>query len=106
MKKIQRDVDGWVSQYKVGYFKPHEILARLIEEVGEIAREINHRWGPKKKKKTEQKHELGDEIADAIFTLVCLANSQKIDLDNSWKRMMKKLQTRDEKRYQKKMSAI
>ena len=50
LKKIQKEVDTWASQYKTGYWKPHEILARLTEEVGELAREINHVYGPKKKK--------------------------------------------------------
>ena len=49
-KKIQEDVDAWISQYKLGYFKPLEILARLAEEVGEVARELNHMFGSKKKK--------------------------------------------------------
>lgn len=102
LKKVQIEVDEWVSQWKVGYFKPHEILARLMEEVGELAREVNHIWGAKKKKKTEINQELGDEMADIIFTIVCLANSQKIDLDKSWKKMMKKLNKRDAKRYEKK----
>jgi len=44
MKKVQKDIDDWVTQYKIGYWKPHEILARLTEEVGELAREINHSY--------------------------------------------------------------
>ncbi|MEK6902096.1 MAG: nucleotide pyrophosphohydrolase, partial [archaeon] len=50
LKKAQDDVDEWVKQYKIGYFQPLEIMARLTEETGELAREVNHRWGPKKKK--------------------------------------------------------
>lgn len=98
----QKRVDDWVKQYKIGYFKPLEILARLAEEVGELARELNHHFGSKKKKSTEKKNEIGDEMADIIFTLVCLANSLNIDLDKSFERMMKKLNTRDKKRYLKK----
>jgi NTP pyrophosphatase (non-canonical NTP hydrolase) len=102
MKDIQKQVDNWVKQYKIGYFKPLEILARLVEEVGELARELNHRFGPKKKKTTEENKEIGDEMADIIFTLVCLANSLGIDLDKSFKEMMKKYQKRDNNRYEKK----
>src|SRR4030042_5884686 len=102
MKDIQKQVDDWVTQYKIGYFKPLEILARLTEEVGELARELNHRFGPKKKKSTEKKQEIGDEISDIFFTLICLANSLNIDLDKSFEKMMKKLNTRDKKRYEKK----
>ena len=54
MKEFQEKVDKWISKYKLGYFKPHENLARLIEEVGEVAREINHRFGYKKKKASEK----------------------------------------------------
>ena len=102
MKKIQEQVDSWVKQYKIGYFKPLEILARLTEEVGELAREINHKFGPKKKKPTEETNEIGDEAADIIFTLACLANSLGIDLDKHFKRVMAKYQGRDKNRFDKK----
>ena len=102
MKDYQKRVDDWISQYKLGYFKPLEILARLTEEVGELAREINHRYGPKKKKSTEKENDLGDEIADVIYTLVCLANSLNIDLDKYLNRVLKKYSTRDKDRWEKK----
>ena len=102
MKKEQQAVDEWVKQYKIGYFKPLEIIARLAEETGELAREINHRFGPKKKKLSEETREIGDEIVDNIFTLICLANSLNIDLDESFERMMYKLNNRDKNRYEKK----
>jgi len=102
--KYQKSVNNWIKQYKIGYFKPLEILARLAEEVGELAREINHQYGPKKKKSSEKKNEIGDEIADIIFTLICLANSLNINLDKSFEKMMKKLNTRDKKRYEKKIA--
>lgn len=102
MKKFQAQVDDWVSQYKIGYFKPLEILARLTEEVGELARELNHLFGPKKKKATEKNNDLGDEIADAIFTLTCLANSQGIDIDKHLKRTIDKCYGRDGSRWEKK----
>lgn len=102
MKEKQREVDDWVSQYKIGYFKPLEILARLTEETGELARELNHRFGPKKKKESEDKKELEDEAADIIFTLVCLANSLKLDLDKGFSRVMDKCYGRDKDRWEKK----
>ncbi len=102
MKKIQEQVDKWVLQYKIGYFKPLEILARLTEEVGELARELNHRFGPKKKKSSEETQEIGDEMADIIFTLACLANSLNIDLDEHFKRVMDKCYGRDKDRYERK----
>ena len=102
LAKYQKSVDDWIKQYKIGYFKPLEIITRLAEEVGELAREINHRYGPKKKKSSEKKSKIGDEIADIFFTLICLANSLNIDLDKSFEKMMKKLNTRDKKRYKRK----
>ena len=73
-----------------------------MEEVGELAREINDRWGPKKRKSTEIKKQLEDEMADIIFTLCCLANPLKIDLDKAFKRVMDKCHGRDKDRYEKK----
>lgn len=102
LKICQKRVDNWVSQYKIGYFKPLEILARLFEEVGELAREINHRFGPKKKKDTEELKEVGDEMADIIFTIICLANSLHINLDKSFDKMMEKYGERDKNRWEKK----
>lgn len=102
-KEAQKEVDNWIiGPKKFGYFKPLEILARLMEEVGELARELNHRFGPKKKKATEDTKEVGDEIADVIFTLICLANSLHINLDKSFDKMMDKLNGRDKDRWEKK----
>lgn len=102
MNDKQKEVDAWIKQYKIGYFKPLEILARLTEEVGELARELNHRYGPKKKKDSEGKKELEDEIGDVIFTLICLANSLGLDLDKGFKHSMDKCYGRDKDRWEKK----
>ncbi len=102
MKRIQKEVDELISQYKVGYFKPLEILTRLVEDVGETARELNHLFGPKKKKASEETQELGDEMADIIYTLACLANSLNIDLDKHFDRVMNKYKERDKDRWEKK----
>ena len=102
LKILQEDVDKWTSQFKPQYWQPHEILARLAEETGEIAREINHLHGPKKKKESESVRDLGEEMADIIFTLCCLANSKNISLDESWKRVMEKCYSRDNSRYERK----
>ena len=102
LEEIQKKVDEWVSQYKEGYWEPPYIGLRLTEEIGELAREINDRWGPKKKKVSEDSKRLGDEIADILYTLVCLANSQEIDLDMAFKDMMDKLYKRDKDRFERK----
>ena len=103
LKEIQKQVDDWVKQYKIGYFKPYEILAHLTQEIGELAREISHLHGVEKKKYGQGAKDLGDEIVDVIFALVCLANSKGIDLDKAFKKMMrKKLNKRDKNRWEKK----
>ncbi|PIN76748.1 nucleotide pyrophosphohydrolase [Candidatus Woesearchaeota archaeon CG10_big_fil_rev_8_21_14_0_10_36_11] len=99
--KTQKDVDDWVQQFKISYWKSHAILARLTEETGELAREINHRFGPKQKKSTEDVKDIEDEIGDIIFTLCCLANSLNINLDTGFSRVMDKCYGRDNNRYEK-----
>ncbi len=98
---VQKEVDRWTGSYVPQYWPPANIMLRLQEEVGELAREINHRYGPKKKKSTEETAEVGDEIADIMFTLVCLANSQGISLQDAWNKMMGKYSQRDADRFEK-----
>ena len=76
----QRRVDAWISQYEEGYFHPLTNLARLAEEVGELAREVNHRFGQKTKKRDEADGDMGMEMADILFVLICMANREGIDL--------------------------
>lgn len=102
MKDYQKQVDDWVKQYKTGYWKPFEIMARLTEETGEVAREISHRFGPKKKKEIEDRAELEEEVADIIFTLCCLANSLDLDIDRGFQKVMDKCYGRDKDRWEKK----
>jgi len=103
LKNIQDEVDKWTSQFTPQYWPPYEILARLTEEIGELAREVNHLYGTKKKKDGEQENSLGQELTDIIFTVVCMANSQGIDLSKEWGKMVdKKLYGRDNNRFAKK----
>jgi NTP pyrophosphatase (non-canonical NTP hydrolase) len=102
MKKLQKQTDDWIKQYCVGYFSPHECLATIVEEVGELAREINHMYGPKQKKATEKENNIADELGDLVFTITCLANSLNVDLDKSFEKVMKKVHTRDKDRYKPK----
>ena len=102
LKDIQHLVDEWTTQYKIPYWQPLEIMTRLTEEVGELAREINHNFGPKKKKSNEKPSSIENEIADILFTLACLANSQNIDLDKAFKKTMDKCYSRDQDRFEKK----
>ena len=98
----QRRVDAWISQYEEGYFHPLTNLARLTEEVGELAREINHRFGEKTKKPTEADGDLAMEMADILFVLICMANREGIDLGAAFERMMTKVETRDRDRWTRK----
>ena len=98
----QQRVDAWISQFEEGYFHPLTNLARLAEEVGELAREINHRFGQKTKKPEEPEGDLGMEMADILFVLICMANREGIDLQEGFDRMMAKVESRDEDRWTRK----
>jgi NTP pyrophosphatase (non-canonical NTP hydrolase) len=98
----QRRVDTWISQYEEGYFHPLTNLARLAEEVGELAREINHRFGQKTKKPDEPEGDLAMELADILFVVICIANREGIDLDEAFGRMMTKVEDRDRDRWTRK----
>jgi NTP pyrophosphatase (non-canonical NTP hydrolase) len=102
LNEAQRRVDAWISQFEEGYFDPLTNLARLAEEVGELAREINHRFGQKTKKPEEPEGDLGMEMADILFVLMCMANREGIDLQDSFDRMMQKVEHRDEHRWTRK----
>ncbi len=99
LKEAQSEVDKYVSQFKMGYWPALSNLARLIEEVGELARELNHLYGHKTKKLTESKGDIADEIGDILFTLICIANSEGIDLGSSLKGVINKYNQRDKDRW-------
>jgi NTP pyrophosphatase (non-canonical NTP hydrolase) len=102
LKDAQDRVDAWVSQFEESYFNPLTNLARLAEEVGELAREVNHRFGQKTKKRDEPEGDLGMEMADILFVLICMANREGIDLQAAFDQMMEKVETRDDSRWTKK----
>jgi len=102
LAESQRRVDAWISQFEEGYFHPLTNLARLAEEVGELAREINHRFGEKTKKTEEAEGDLALEIADILLVLICIANREGIDLQQAFDRMMEKVERRDTSRWTKK----
>lgn len=99
---MQKEVDDYISQFKAGYFSPLANLARLTEEVGELAREINHVYGEKKKKATEEENTISNELGDNLFVLLCIANSMDIDLTESFNQTMEKFNTRDKDRFERK----
>jgi NTP pyrophosphatase (non-canonical NTP hydrolase) len=101
-KEIQERVEEYISQFKEGYFSPLALMARLTEEVGELAREVNHYYGEKPKKATEEQNTVEDELGDILFVIACIANSLQIDLSDSFNRSMTKFETRDKDRWTRK----
>ena len=99
LRDAQGRVDAWISRFEEGYFDPLTNLARLAEEVGELAREVNHRFGQKTKKPEEPEGDMGMELADILFVVICLANREGIDLQEAFDRMMAKVEHRDTPRW-------
>ena len=102
LNQMQKEVDDYISQFKAGYFSPLANLARLTEEVGELAREINHYYGEKQKKPTEEENSVKAELGDNLFVLLCIANSLGIDMTESFNETMDKFNTRDHDRFERK----
>jgi NTP pyrophosphatase (non-canonical NTP hydrolase) len=105
LKEAQRQVDAWISQFEEGYWPPLVNLARLVEEVGELAREMNHRFGAKTKKADEPEGDLAMELADVLFVLLALANEQGIDLNRALEQTLEKYRRRDSHRWTRKDGA-
>jgi NTP pyrophosphatase (non-canonical NTP hydrolase) len=99
--EMQQEVDRYISQFKEGYFSPLSMLARMSEEVGELAREVNHQFGEKPKKSTEVDNSIELELGDILFITLCFANSLGIDLTEAHDKVMHKFQTRDADRWTK-----
>jgi NTP pyrophosphatase (non-canonical NTP hydrolase) len=97
-------VAAWIAQFEEGYWPPLANLARLTEEVGELARELNHRFGPKRKKADEPAGSVEEELGDILFVLVCLANSLEVDLAACFRQSLAKAQTRDARRWRRRES--
>lgn len=102
MEKYQKEIDEWVQGYKEPYWPALSQFARLAEEVGELGRLLNHIYGSKPKKPEEAEQELGGEIADIMFALICIANKHKINLDDEMNKVITKSKNRDKDRFNKK----
>jgi len=102
LKDSQKQIDDLVKNYDPPYWPALSQFARLSEEVGEVARLLNHMYGLKPKKKEEAEQQLGGELADVLFTIMCLANSHNIDLDAEFEKALDKLRVRDKDRFKKK----
>jgi NTP pyrophosphatase (non-canonical NTP hydrolase) len=99
LSEAQARVDAWIGRFEEGYWPPLVNLARLTEEVGELARLLNHRFGPKTKKPEELEQDLGEELADVLFVLIVIANDQGIDLGSALGKVLEKYRVRDGDRW-------
>lgn len=105
LKDVQAEVDAWISRFAEGYWEPLSMLARLSEEVGELAREVNHRFGQKTKRAEEGEGDLSLEMGDILFVLAAFANSLDIDLERAFTDVMDKYRRRDATRWTPKDAA-
>lgn len=102
LREAQERVHAWISQFEEGYWPPLTNLARLIEEVGELAREMNHRFGHKPKKPDEPEQDLAIELADILFVVLVMANEQGIDMGEALRGVLEKYRERDSERWTRK----
>jgi len=102
LRSMQQEVDDYIQQFKIGYFSPLAQMARLTEEVGELAREVNHTYGEKAKKETEPNNSVAEELGDVLFVTMIMANSLEIDLTDVFEKNMEKFNRRDHNRFERK----
>ncbi len=97
--EAQAKVDKWIKEYGVRYFDELTNMAILTEEVGEVARIISRKYGEQSFKDSDKNKELGDELADVLFVLICLANQTGVDLEEAFAQSLKRKAKRDEERH-------
>lgn len=100
IKNAQLAVDNWIKAHGVRYFNELTNMAQLTEEVGEVARIIARRYGEQSEKESDREKDLGEELADVVFVVLCLANQTGIDLAASFDRKMELKTRRDHQRHQ------
>jgi len=107
LQDVQQEIDHLVKEeWHSHYWAPLSSLARLTEEVGELAREINHLYGEKPKKATEAEGSISKELGDILYIVASLANSLDIDLDTAFNEVMQKYRIRDAKRWQSQETTV
>tara|TARA_B100001059_G_scaffold236753_1_gene289786 strand:- start:10813 stop:11139 length:327 start_codon:yes stop_codon:yes gene_type:complete len=100
LQKAQKIVDNWIKEHGVRYFDELTNMAQLTEEVGEVARIIARRYGEQSEKDSDKAKDLGEELADVIFVVMCLANQTGVDLQHAFDKKMKIKSERDHERHQ------
>lgn len=99
IKETQETIDKWIQTYGVRYFDELTNTAMLMEEVGEVARIMARRYGEQSEKESDKNKDLGDELSDVMFVLLCIANQTGIDMEEAFKRNMEKKTNRDHSRH-------
>src|SRR3954470_20977952 len=99
LEQAQQTVDHWIKNTGVRYFNELTNMAMLTEEVGEVARIIARRYGEQSEKESDKHKDLGDEMADVLFVLICLANQTGIDLEEAFRKNIDKKTNRDADRH-------
>ena len=99
LRSVQQEVDNWIKEFGVRYFNELTNMAQLTEEVGEVARIIARRYGEQSEKVSDKDKDLGEELADVLFVVVCLANQTGVDLQSAWEARMDKKTSRDKDRH-------
>jgi NTP pyrophosphatase (non-canonical NTP hydrolase) len=98
--QAQKTVDNWIHTYGVRYFSELTNMAILTEEVGEVARIMARRYGEQTEKESDKNKDLGDEMADVLWVLLCLANQTGINLTEAFEKNLETKTTRDAGRYE------
>ena len=99
LKNSQLEVDNWIKNHGVRYFNELTNMAQLTEEVGEVARIIARRYGEQSEKVSDKNKDLGEELADVVFVVLCLANQTGIDLQAAFDKKMDLKTNRDHDRH-------
>lgn len=100
LKNSQKAVDNWIKEHGVRYFNELTNMAQLTEEVGEVARIIARRYGEQSEKESDKNKDLGEELADVVFVVLCLANQTGVDLQEAFDRKLDIKTKRDRSRHQ------
>jgi len=99
VKDLQKQVDEWITTVGVRYFNELTNMVMLTEEVGELARIVARRYGEQSEKESDKNKDIGDEMADVLWVLVCLANQTGVDLEEAFKKNLEKKNNRDSTRH-------
>lgn len=99
IQEAQAKIDQWIQEYGVRYFDEMTNMAILVEEVGEVARIMSRRYGEQSEKESDKNKDLGDEMADVLFVLICMANQTGVDLEKALEKNLEKKTNRDHSRH-------